>query len=88
MIRKLLGSNAFCLAVTGILWIATIIVRFVLAGLQIESWDWLVWIACNNLMVAGFAYQLGVITFKGPVKRSRLLSRIRTVAKVKAGKPH
>src|ERR1700753_543137 len=72
MLRKMLQhSNILCVAITGLLWLATIIYRFVLVNQHIPPSDWVMWIVCNNLMIAGLSYQLGVISFRREGKKRR-----------------
>lgn len=73
--KLLLHSSIACLFLTGLAWLVTIIVRFVLLDQQLPPNDWLLWVVCNNLMIAGFAYQLGVISFRREAKRRRWFRR-------------
>lgn len=76
MLRKLLRhSNLLCLILTGVAWLATIVARFWLLNMQVPSDDWLLWIVSNNIMVAGFAYQLGVISFRREGERRKWFRR-------------
>lgn len=76
MLRKLLRhSNVICLTLTGVAWLATIGVRFMWLHEQVPPSDWLLWTICNNLMVAGFAYQLGVISFRHEGRKRRWFKR-------------
>jgi hypothetical protein len=65
MLRKLVQhSNIICVTLTGLAWIATLVVRFWLLKQQLPPGDWILWVVSNNFMIAGFAYQLGVISFR------------------------
>jgi hypothetical protein len=69
ILRKVLRSNKTCLVLTGVLYLVTIWVRFVLAHETVPPGDWVLWIACNNLMIAGFAWQLGAISGVGKAEK-------------------
>ena len=67
--KLLLHGNIICLSLTGLAWLVTIVVRFILLNEHVPPNDWLLWTVCNNAMIAGFAYQLGVISFRHEAKR-------------------
>lgn len=72
--RKLLHSNKICLGLTGAAWIATMVFRFMVQHEEIPPSDWLLWIVCNNLMIGGFCYQLGMLTFGDRAATAKKLS--------------
>lgn len=65
IVRKLVKhANLLCVVLTGLAWLVTLVVRFLLLKQQLPPGDWLLWVVCNNLMIAGFAYQLGVLSLR------------------------
>jgi hypothetical protein len=82
MLRKLVQhANLICVTLTGLAWVATLVVRFCLLKQQLPSDDWILWIVTNNFMIAGFAYQLGVISFRKAAKEKRWWHALKSKAK-------
>jgi hypothetical protein len=76
MLRKFLAhSNIICVTLTFLVWVVTIVYRFAIANQQVPPDDWVLWVITNNLMVAGFSYQLGVIAFRREGKKRRWFKR-------------